>query len=141
MGNTVVKAESALHAPSQAPQVQHRLPNSMAPIVWVPIDGELVLADTGEETPAKASAIVNTNKSLEKGDTTKALAEVRVARLNVNYVVSLAPLEQSISEVAQANRLMANSDYYAAGQALREAEAGIEYDEIHDVANLGNGNR
>lgn len=140
-GKTIVKPESALHAPPLASQAQHRLPNGTAPVVWVPIDGELVLADTGEETPAKAAAIVNANKNLEKGDTAKALAEIRGARLNVNYVLSLAPLEPSIAEVTQANRLMSNGDYYAAGQALREAESGIAYDQNDDVGNSGAGTR
>lgn len=130
-----MKAESELHPPPQAP-VPGDHTRSATPIAWLPIDGEISTDETYKLAPEKAAAVVDANKSLEKGDGAKALETIRVAAVDVNYIAALAPLEQSIVQVTQADRLMASHDYYGAGQALRVAEAGIRYDEIDDIAHV-----
>jgi hypothetical protein len=69
----------------------------------------------------------------------KALETIRLAAVDVDYVQALAPLEQSISYVDQAGRLMTTHDHYGAGEALRKAEGEVRLDEVEDVANARHG--
>jgi hypothetical protein len=132
-----VKAESALHPPQHgpAPAPAAAVPDA-TPVTWIPIDGDLALGETFQATPAKAAAIVSARKGLATGDGAKALRTIKLAAIDVNYTLAVAPLERSIAAVDEANTLFANHDYYNASQALRKAEAGIRYDEIDDVANV-----
>jgi hypothetical protein len=133
------KAEAALHPPAKAPQAQSHAPKSTTPVAWIPISGEVDYGETYVATPEKARAMVEANKSLKRGEGAKALETIRLASVDVDYVLALAPLEQSISYVDQAGKLMATHDYYGAGEALRKAEAGVRLDEVEDVANVRNG--
>jgi hypothetical protein len=132
-----MKAEAALHPASASDATPSKNPSAgTTPVAWIPIDGEVVLDEDYQAAPEKAAAVVNANKSLEKGDGDKALEAIRLAAVDVDYTLAAAPLEQSVAEVTQANQLIANHDYFGASQALRKAEAGIRYDEIEDVANV-----
>jgi hypothetical protein len=141
--NTVfMKAESELHTSSQSgAEPQGRQSTGSAPISWIPIDCEVTLDEDYQAPPEQAAAVVNANKSLEKGDGEKALEAIRLAAVDVNYTLAAAPVEQSLADVTQANQLISNHDYYGASQALRKAEAGIRYDEIDDVANVRGANK
>jgi hypothetical protein len=131
------KAETALHGSSQ-PGSDSSTHSTLgtAPVAWIPIDAEVVLDEDYQATPEKAAAVVNANKSLEKGDGQKALEAIRLAAVDVNYTLAVAPIDQSLSDVTQANQLISSHDYFGASQALRKAEASIRYDEIEDVANV-----
>jgi hypothetical protein len=137
-----MKAESDFHTVSQsASEPQGHQSASSTPVSWIPIDCEVTLDEDYQAPPEKAAAVVNANKSLEKGDGEKALEAIRLAAVDVNYTMAAAPLEQSVADVTQANQLISNHDYYGASQALRKAEAGIRYDEIDDVANVRGANK
>jgi hypothetical protein len=107
-----------------------------APIAWIPIDSEIALGETFKSTPEAAAAVVTARKSLEKGENAKSLEAIKVARIDIDYTVAVAPLDQSIAAINQAKSLIASHDYYGASQALRQAEADVRYDEYDDVANV-----
>ncbi len=136
------KAESALNEPGQtgaksaAPTKNGTMANGGAPIAWIPVDSEIALGESFVSSPEKAAAVVTARKGLEKGENAKSLEAIRLAQIDINYTVAVAPLDQSIADVEQANSLMTSHDYYGASQALRRAEDGIRYDEIDDVANV-----
>ena len=130
-----MKAESALHGPSN-PGPRSGMPASATPIAWLPIDSEIIMGRTYKSTPEKAAAIVDANKNLERGESDKALERIRLAAVDVDYILALAPLDQSIAEVEEANRLMSNHDFYGANQALRETEMDVRYDQIEDIAHV-----
>jgi hypothetical protein len=132
-----MKAESAFHAPANAPPHPQTEPEKAStPQAWIPIDGDVMLDETFQSTPEKAAAIVAARKNLQEGNGAKALQTIKLASVDVDYALALAPLESSIVEIDDANRLMTAHDYYGASQALRQAEDGLRYDEIDDVGNV-----
>jgi hypothetical protein len=50
-------------------------------------------------TPDNAAAVVTARKGLEKGESSKSLSAIKMAQIDVNYTVAVAPLEQSIAEI------------------------------------------
>ena len=132
-----IKAESEFHAPAQAaPKTQGEQAKMAAPVAWIPIDGDLVLGETFRATPEKAAAVITARKGLAKGEGAKSLESIKLAAIDVDYTMAVAPLEKSIADIDDANKLMTSHDYYGASQSLRQAEAGVRYDEIDDVANV-----
>jgi hypothetical protein len=134
----LMKAESALRGRGQimpkTPIAPGKAP--VVPIAWIPVDSEIALGETFVSTPENAAAVVTARKGIEKGESSKSLSAIKMAQIDVNYTVAVAPLEQSIADIDQANSLIASHDYYGASQALRQAEDGIRYDEVDDVANV-----
>jgi len=132
-----MKAETAFHVASNAaPPPQVGTAKNPVSVAWIPIDGELVLGESFQSTPEKAAAVVTARKTLQRGDSAKTLETIKLAGVDVDYTMALAPLEASISDLDRADQLIASHDYYGASQALRHAEAGVRYDEIDDVANV-----
>jgi len=132
-----MKAESAFHAPANAPPHPQTEPaKASTPQEWIPIDSDVMLDETFQSTPEKAAAIVAARKNLQEGNGAKALQTIKLASIDVDYALALAPLDSSIAEIDDANRLMAAHDYYGASQALRQAEDGLRYDEIDDVGKV-----
>jgi hypothetical protein len=150
---TFMRAESDLHAPPQAAvdnaatntvatnktandQAAKNKPAKTTPIAWIPIDGQLVVGETYEPTAKSDAAVATAKKNLQNGAGDKAMQAIKLAAVDVDYTLVVAPLNQSIDDVNQANALIANGDYYGASQALKKAEDGIRYDEIDDVGKV-----
>jgi hypothetical protein len=132
-----LKAESELDGVSQsAPMGENVQQPGQSRTEWLPIDGEIVVGETYQPTPRKDAAIVTARKNMQNGDSDKALRALKLAAVDVDYTLAVAPLGQSLADVELANDLMNSHDYYGASQALRKAEEGIRYDEIDDVANV-----
>lgn len=132
-----MKAETELSGPSEpSQQASGTQQKDKAKTAWLPIDGQLVIGETYKPTSQNAAAVVSARKSLRKGQGDEALKAIRMAAIDVDYTMALAPLQQSIAEVSMADQMMGNHDYYAALQALKQAEDGVRYDEIDDVAHV-----
>jgi hypothetical protein len=131
-----LKTEAAIRAPGDAmPRPASGAAKSLQ-TAWIPVDGELELGESFVPTPEKSAAMVTARKSLDKGDPAQTLQTIKLAQIDVNYTMAIAPLEATIASVAQANTLMGTHDYYGASQALRQAETAIRFDEVDDVANV-----
>jgi len=133
-----MKAEAAIRAPGDAMPPPTSAAAKTGQTAWIPVDGELELGESFVPTPEKSAAMVTARKSLDKGDTAKSLQTIKLAQIDVNYTMAIAPLDATIASVAQANTLMGTHDYYGASQALRQAETAIRFDEVDDVANVNN---
>jgi hypothetical protein len=131
----LTKAESEINAPAKT-AVAAKPEKSSTPIAWIPIDNDIEFGEIFQPTSSKAAAIGTAKKALGKGDSAIALKAIRLAEVEVDYTVALAPLEQSIADVDQAGKLMAGHDYYGASQSLKKAEDGVRFDEFDDVANV-----
>jgi hypothetical protein len=132
-----IKAESEFHTSGKTtPKTQENQAKMTPPVAWIPIDGDLVLGETFQSTPEKAAAVVTARKGLEKGEGAKSLEAIKLAAIDVDYTMAVVPLDKSITDIDEANKLMTSHDYYGASQSLRSAEAGVRYDEIDDVANV-----
>jgi cytoskeletal protein RodZ len=151
---TFMRAESDLHTPPQAASANNAATNTAAtnktandqaakntpakttPIAWIPIDGQLVVGETYQPTTKSDAAVATAKKNLQNGEGDKAMQAIKLAAIDVDYTLVVAPLNQSIADVNQANALIASGDYYGASQALKKAEDGIRYDEIDDVGKV-----
>ena len=99
-------------------------------MVWIPIDGELALADNYVVTPEKTAHIGKANEQFAKGASKEALEELRLAGINAVYARVLMPLDATGKQVDQARNLLGERKYYEANLALKAAEDGLKVDSV-----------
>jgi hypothetical protein len=132
-----VKAESEIWSSAKTSAVQQaKSATSTAQVSWIPIDSDLVLGESYQPTPEKAAAVVDAKKSMQGRDSSKALQAIRLAAVDIDYTVAVAPLKQSVADVNEAAGFVTSRDFYGASQSLKKAEDGVRYDEFDDVANV-----
>ncbi len=122
------KAEADLKMPNGLKK--EPAPVSTQPIAWLPIDGQLTLDEDFVATPAKAAAVAEANKSLEKGNRAEALEKLRVADVKVMFAMAVAPLDKTVAEVDQVAKLMDEGKYYEANAVMKKVEEGVRYDVV-----------
>lgn len=97
---------------------------------WVPIDGQLVVADNFVATPEKAKHIAAGNEKLKAGKAKEAIEELKLADVNVGFTRLLMPLNDTGKQVNLAWDLLNSGDYYQANMALKAAEDGLNVDTV-----------
>lgn len=102
-------------------------------VAWVPVDAQMTLGEDFVATPEKASAVTEANKSLAKGDQKGAIEKLRLAHVDVNFVMAVLPLDKTTVDVNQAATLIGQGKYYEANAALKTAEDGMRFDVIDAV--------
>lgn len=130
-----MKAEAAFHPPVPSTAASAR--NNIA-VVWIPIDAEIAVGESFRATPEKSAAMVSARKTLAKGDGAHALNHIKLAAIDVNYTLAVAPLLEVSGDVDAAQQQFAAKDYYGASQSLRKAEAAVRYDQVTDIADVKN---
>ena len=127
-----VKAETEL----KAPKGMEAAPTAATgpAVAWLPIDGQLTLGEDFVATPAKAAAVAEANKHLEKGQRKEAIEKLKLADVNVMFTMALAPLDRTMADVDMAAKLMDEGKYYEANAAMKKAEDGVRYDSVAAVA-------
>ncbi|RVU15182.1 YfdX family protein [Methylobacterium oryzihabitans] len=106
---------------------------SKGPVAWMPVDAQLTLGEDFLATPAKASAVTEANKSLAKGDQTGAIETLKLAHIDVNFVMAVLPLDKTAADVNQAASLIDQGKYYEANATLKSAEDGMRFDVVDAV--------
>lgn len=124
------KAEADLKTPQGMKGAPAAGSASTQPVAWLPIDGQLTLDEDFVATPAKAAAVAEANKSLEKGQRAEAIEKLRVADVKVMFAMALAPLDKTMADVDQSAKLLDEGKYYEANAALKKVEEGVRYDAI-----------
>jgi hypothetical protein len=127
-----MKAEADLKAP-KGMNVTPAAASGPA-VAWLPIDGQLTLGEDFVATPAKAAAVAEANKHLEKGQRKEAIEKLKLADVNVMFTMALAPLDRTMADVDMAAKLMDEGKYYEANAAMKKAEDGVRYDSVAAVA-------
>ncbi|AWN50809.1 YfdX family protein [Methylobacterium sp. 17Sr1-1] len=102
-------------------------------VAWVPVDAQMTLGEDFVATPEKASAVNEANKSLAKGDQKGAIETLKLAHVDVNFVMAVLPLDMTTADVNQAAALIGQGKYYEANAALKTAEDGMRFDVIDAV--------
>ncbi len=102
-------------------------------VAWVPVDAQMTLGEDFIATPEKASAVTEANKNLAKGDQKGALEKLRLAHVDVNFVMAVLPLDKTTADVNQAATLINQGKYYEANAALKTAEDGMRFDVIDAI--------
>ena len=127
-----MKAEAEL----KAPKGMNATPSTASgpAVAWLPIDGQLTLGEDFVATPAKAAAVAEANKHLEKGQRKEAIEKLKLADVNVMFAMALAPLDRTIADVDMAATLMDEGKYYEANAAMKKAEDGVRYDSMAAIA-------
>ncbi len=125
------KTEADLSPPKTvAGQAQTPSNVSRAAIAWVPVSGEFILDETLTPTAAKTGAVDEANKHLRNGEPDKAKDVLKVAAIDADYVMTVAPLAQTTQDVQQASKMLLDHSYYAASQQLRDAQMAVRYDTV-----------
>ena len=124
------KAEADFKMPQGAKGAAAAGAASTQPVAWLPIDGQLTLDEDFVATPAKAAAVADANKSLEKGNRAEAIEKLRVADVKVMFAMALAPLDKTMADVDQAAKFLDEGKYYEANAVMKKAEEGVRYDAI-----------
>lgn len=97
---------------------------------WVPIDGQLVVADNLVATPEKAAKIASGNKKLQEGKSAEAVQEFKLAEVDVGFSRLLMPMDATRRQISIASGLMTAQKFYEANMALKAAEDGLVLDRI-----------
>ena len=125
-----MKAESELHAPANANAGAPAATAATAPIRWVPVDGQFVLGEALAPAGRQTGAVDAANQSLHQGQPAKARDALRVASVNADFILTVAPANSSMADLSRASQLLAAHDDYSANQALREAVDGVRFDSV-----------
>lgn len=96
----------------------------------VPVDGRITLADDFVMTPEKQVHAEKANEQLKKGDQAKALEELRLSAINVNYTRAWMPIESAEKHLDQAIKLANGGKYYQTNLELKAIEDSVTVDSI-----------
>lgn len=97
---------------------------------WIPIDGQVALAETYVPSPGKAEHITKANKFFKNGQSKEAIKELQLGEIDVNYTCVLMPWEATMKCVTEACQLADEHKYYEANLALKTAEDGLIIDSV-----------
>jgi hypothetical protein len=97
---------------------------------WIPIDGQIALADTFVPSPENAEHIKKANEHFQHGRSKEALEELRLGNIEVSFTRILMPLRGTTEKVAEALHLMGDQKYYEANLALKAAEDAMIVDSV-----------
>ncbi|AWN48829.1 hypothetical protein DK419_22790 [Methylobacterium terrae] len=125
------KDKAAADRKAEAPATRDAV--SKDKVAWVPVDAQLTLGEDFLATPEKASAVTEANKSLAKGDQKGAIETLKLAHVDVNFVMAVLPLDKTVTDVNQAATLIGQGKYYEANAALKTAEDAMRFDVIDAV--------
>ncbi|HET9032284.1 MAG TPA: YfdX family protein, partial [Dokdonella sp.] len=92
--------------------------------------GQLMLADDFVMTPEKRAHIDKANAQLKSGDHDKAIDELKLAAIDVNYTRVWMPMEQSEKHLDKAIKLAKSGKYYEANLALKAIQDNLTVDSV-----------
>ncbi len=96
----------------------------------IPIDGQIVLADSFVDSPAKRAHIDKSNQHISKGEGKQAIDELKLAEVDATFSRVLMPLQPTIRFVDNAAKLVSGEKFYQANLALKAAEDGLRFDSV-----------
>ena len=96
----------------------------------IPIDGSLALGETFVATPECETCIAKANQHFTAGDKAKALAELRMGEIEVNFSRVMMPIAETEKLLTQATNLANEGKYYECNLALKAAEDGLQLDSV-----------
>ena len=122
------KAESDLKTPAGMTQPGSGATASTTQTTWIPVDGSITLGEDYINTPEKSAGVAKANEELKKGDHKHAMETLKLADINVSFVMEVAPLDKTTAGIKNAAQLIDAGKYYEANQALKDVEDGFRFD-------------
>ncbi len=92
---------------------------------WIPVDASVDIADNFFVTAEKQKHITNANGQFKTGNKQKAVEELKLADIDVNYTRIMMPLQTTQEHVKAAESLLDDQKYYEANLALKAVEDGL----------------
>ena len=132
-GTAPTKAEADAKTTTKTDAKTATKPASAEKVAWVPVDAQLTLGEDFVATPEKAAAVADANKHLQKGDKQGALEKLRLAHVDVSFVMAVLPLDKTTADVNQAASQIGQGKYYEANATLKQAEDQMRFDVIDAV--------
>lgn len=126
------KAESELKAPAGMKQPGPDAAANTTPTTWIPVDGSITLGEDYVDTPEKSAGVAKANEQLKRGEHKNAMETLKLANVDVSFVMEVAPLDKTMAGVKNAAQLINAGKYYEANQALKGVEDGFRFD-VTDV--------
>ncbi|MGG6892303.1 YfdX family protein [Rhizobium sp. BR 315] len=127
------KAASDITPPLHMTEGQQERNNDTTQVKWIPIDGQMALTEGYDLTPEKTAAIGKANQALKGGDRKAAVDTLKLAGINMNYVMTLAPIDKTTKSVDQASSDLQSGKFYEANLDLKKIEDSVVYDSIDVV--------
>ena len=122
------KAEADLKAPAGVTQRGTGTTASTTPTNWIPVNGSMTLGEDYVDTPEKSAGVTKANEQLKKGEHQHAVETLKLANIDVSFVMEVAPLDKTTTEINKAAQLIDAGKYYEANQALKSVEDGLRFD-------------
>ncbi|MBN1395451.1 MAG: YfdX family protein [Pirellulales bacterium] len=97
-------------------------------VEWIPIDGQVALAETYVPSLEKAKHIDKANIYFKNGQSKQAIEELKLGEIDVSYTCILMPWDATWKCVTEAAKLADEHKYYEANLALKAAEDGLIID-------------
>ncbi|SCX22236.1 MULTISPECIES: YfdX family protein [Agrobacterium] len=126
-----LKAEAAMKPPASAPAAaKSKTADASAQTAWIPIDGQFTLEEDFVATPEKQQAVARANEHLKKGERSKAVETLRLAGIDVSTTIAALPLNQTITGVDDAAKLLDENKFYEVNAKLKTVEDGLVFDTV-----------
>lgn len=110
-----IAAEDDLHpAPQHPVSASHTALTAQA--TWIPVGGEFIVGE--ELAPEKKTAVATANSQLKSGQRHEVVETMKVVGEDTDFIVALAPLEQTQKAINQAIDLAKNNKAQEASQAI-----------------------
>lgn len=106
---------------------QGKLDTDTTAKAWLPIWGDTIIQDNYLASPQKVKAVADANAKLKHGDAKGAAEVLRLAGVNVDTSIALAPLKQTVADVDQAAKLLASDKYYEANLTLKKVQDEVRF--------------
>ncbi|GAB31149.1 hypothetical protein BJI49_07520 [Acetobacter pasteurianus] len=116
--------ESQLQPAPQHPVSANHTPVAN-PTTWVPVGGEFIVSET--LAPEKQAALANANKQFQAGQTQQAQQSLQVVGEDADFILALAPLEQSEGALYRAKVFTEGRQPQQAVEALNQLLDGIVF--------------
>ena len=96
----------------------------------IPIDGSLALTDTFVASPECTNCIAKANEHFTAGNKEKALEELRLGEIEVDFSRVLMPIAATEKQLKKAIDFANDGKFYECNLALKAAEDGLELDSV-----------
>ncbi len=126
-----MKAETDLKPPPGAPPVSPTASHTSER--WIPVDGALSVADDYKEVPTKVAGVAKANEFLKSGDKKHALEALRLAKIDADFVMAVAPLDRTTSGIDKAAQLIDSGHYFEANATMKGIEDSLRFDSVNVV--------
>ena len=130
---TTKGAKAKKSAGAVAPVTDQQKDQKEELVTWLPVDGSITINDDYTASAPKTAAIAEANKRLANGDKKGAIEKLKLADINIDFVLVALPLDETIAKVHQAASLINDGKYYEASQIVKQVQDSVRSDVVNIV--------